>query len=261
MSQKGYIKLHRKILENPVVCKDSDYIAVWTYLLLNATHKEYPVIFAGEKILLQPGQLITGRKAIAEKFNISESKVQRILKSFEIERQIEQQNSNKNRLITIVSWSDYQSDEQQDEQPVNNKRTTTEQQVNTNKNVKNVKNKRNKEINNIPKIDFAEFVSLTQEEYEKLVSAHGEERAKRMIEILNNYKGSSGKKYKSDYLAILNWVVKRVEEEEARRGRVYKPQREFEAIRSGIDPATSKFAAADKNKPFDPRELEELGLT
>lgn len=142
----GWIKLHRKTLDNPVVCKDSDHIAVWTYLLLNATHKEYPVIFAGEKILLQPGQLITGRKTIAEKFNISESKVQRILKSFEIERQIEQQNSNKNRLITIVSWADYQSDEQQDEQQVNNKRTTTEQQVNTNKNVKNVKNKRTKEI-------------------------------------------------------------------------------------------------------------------
>ncbi|MEK5167133.1 hypothetical protein NYE69_33165 [Paenibacillus sp. FSL R5-0527] len=142
----GWIKLHRKTLENPVVCKDSDHIAVWAYLLLNATHKEYPAIFAGDKILLQPGQLITGRKAIAEKFNISESKVQRILKSFEIEHQIEQQGSNKNRLISIVSWSDYQSDEQQYEQPVNNKRTTTEQQVNTNKNVKNVKNKRTKEL-------------------------------------------------------------------------------------------------------------------
>ena len=34
-----------------------------------------------------------------------------------------------------------------------------------------------------------------------------------MIEILDNYKGQNGKKYKSDYRAILNWVVKRYEEE------------------------------------------------
>lgn len=150
---EGWIKLHRKILDNPIVCKDSDHIAVWTYLLLNATHKEYSVVFSGEKIMLQPGQLITGRKVISEKFKISESKVQRILKSFEIEQQIEQQNGNKNRLVSILSWSDYQTGEQQDEQQVNNKRTTTEQQVNTNKNVKNVKNVKNdkKEKINSPK--------------------------------------------------------------------------------------------------------------
>lgn len=142
----GWIKLHRKTLDNPVVCKDSDHLAVWMYLLMNATHKEYPAIFAGKKIMLQPGQLITGRIAISEKFNIHESKVQRILKKFEIEHQIEQQTNNKKRLISILSWSDYQDSEQQNEQPVNNQRTTTEQPVNTNKNVKNVKNKRTKEI-------------------------------------------------------------------------------------------------------------------
>lgn len=27
-----------------------------------------------------------------------------------------------------------------------------------------------------------------------------------MIDILNNYKGSKGKKYKSDYLTIRGWV-------------------------------------------------------
>ncbi|MCY9512378.1 conserved phage C-terminal domain-containing protein [Paenibacillus larvae] len=155
----GWIKLHRKILDNPIVCKDSDYAAVWMYLLLNATHKEHPVLFAGKRITLHPGQLITGRKAISEKFKISESKVQRILKSFENEQQIEQQNSNKNRLITILSWSDYQSDEQQTEQQVNNKRTTTEQQVNTNKNVKNDKNVEEQKNNNIPFSEIIDYLN------------------------------------------------------------------------------------------------------
>ncbi|MEK3950933.1 hypothetical protein MHB46_21415 [Paenibacillus sp. FSL H7-0703] len=135
MSGKGWISVHRKMLDNPVVCKDGDYMAVWMYLLLNATHTEYPALFSGKKVILQPGQLITGRKSISEKLNISESKVQRILKSFESEHQIEQQNGNKNRLVTVVSWSEYQESEQQNEHQVNNKRTTTEQQVNTNNNV------------------------------------------------------------------------------------------------------------------------------
>ncbi len=143
---EGYIKAYRSMLDNPVVCKDSEYFAVWCYLLLNATHKEKQVLFAGKKITLKAGQLITGRIKIAEHFKISESKVQRILKMYENEQQIEQQISNKNRLITILHWDLYQYSEQQIEQQLNNKRTTTEQQVNTNKNVKNDKNERN--INN-----------------------------------------------------------------------------------------------------------------
>jgi uncharacterized phage protein (TIGR02220 family) len=115
----GYIKLYRKLLDNPIVCKDSDYLAVWIYILLNATHKEVPALFSGKKIILKPGQLITGRKSISEKLNISESKVTRIINSFIFERQIEQQTCNKNRLITILNWNDYQGSERQTEQQVN----------------------------------------------------------------------------------------------------------------------------------------------
>lgn len=60
------------------------------------------------------------------------------------------------------------------------------------------------------KIKYAEFVSLEQSEYDKLVEQHGEESVKEMITVLDNYKGANGKKYKSDYRAILNWVVDRV---------------------------------------------------
>lgn len=139
---EGYIKLYRQILDNPVVCKDSDHIATWVFLLSRATYKNCPAIFNGKKIILNPGQLITGRKKISEKFSISESKVQRILHLFEKEHQIEQQTCNKNRLITIVEWHKYQSTEQQTEQQLNSKRTTTEQQVNTNK--KDKKDKKDK---------------------------------------------------------------------------------------------------------------------
>ena len=70
MSSNGYIKLYRKTLENPIIMKDSEHLAVWTYLLMEATHKEIPKLFKGEKIILQPGQLITGTKSIGEKLKI-----------------------------------------------------------------------------------------------------------------------------------------------------------------------------------------------
>ena len=103
-STNGWIKLHRKLLDNPVVMKDSDHLAVWIYLLLNASHTEYPVLFGGKKISLKAGQLITGRKSIASTLNMSESKVTRVIEMLKSEHQIEQQTSNKNRLITIVSF-------------------------------------------------------------------------------------------------------------------------------------------------------------
>lgn len=68
------------------------------------------------------------------------------------------------------------------------------------------------------KVKYAEYVRMTEEEYQKLVAAHGEEKTKRMIEVLDNYKGSKGKTYKNDYRAILSWVVERVDEEFSRRG-------------------------------------------
>lgn len=67
------------------------------------------------------------------------------------------------------------------------------------------------------KTKYADFVSLTNAEYKALVAKLGEEGTKRCIEILDNYKGATGKRYKSDYRAILNWVVERYEEEQRRK--------------------------------------------
>lgn len=66
---------------------------------------------------------------------------------------------------------------------------------------------------NSSKKQYADYVYMKETEYSNLVEKFGENFANRCIEILNNYKGACGKKYKSDYLAILNWVVNRVEQE------------------------------------------------
>jgi len=198
-SNNGWIKLHRKMQDNPIIMKDADYLAVWVYLLLNATHTEYPALFKGKKIMLQPGQLITGRKSISEKLVISESKVSRILDAFKSEQQIEQQTSNRNRLITIKKWHSYQISEQQNEQQMNNRWTTDEQQMDTNKNVKNIKNGKNErktysdvpELNNaiVKFIKFRESIKkpMSDDAIELMLSKLNElaPNTKEQIDILN----------------------------------------------------------------------------
>lgn len=60
------------------------------------------------------------------------------------------------------------------------------------------------------KKQYAEYVSLKEEEYSKLVYGYGEKATEKFIEELNLYKGSTGKTYKSDYMTILNWVTDKV---------------------------------------------------
>jgi len=63
---------------------------------------------------------------------------------------------------------------------------------------------------------YGEFVTLTEKEYNSLIERYGKADADAMIEILDNYKGSKGAKYRSDYRAILLWVHKRLEEDRQR---------------------------------------------
>lgn len=107
----GWIKIHRKILDNRVVCKDADHMAVWMYLLLNASHNAHSQLYGGKTVELRPGQLITGRRVIGEKLNIEETKVLRILRLFQKNNQISIETKNTGSLISILAWNEYQSEQ------------------------------------------------------------------------------------------------------------------------------------------------------
>lgn len=166
----GWVKLHRKLLENPIVMKDANHIAVWVFILLHATHAGKETMFKGERIKLMPGQFVTGREKMAEKLHISSSTIQRILKCFENEQQIEQLMSTDCRLITVKKWSEYQKSEQQTEPLVNSYRTASEQQVNT---IQECKKERMKEIPPVvPQVINAQSLGIkrwSEEEIQKQI--------------------------------------------------------------------------------------------
>ena len=124
--ENGWIKIHRKIWESPVVTKDLAHLGVWIWLLTHATHKPHDTMFGGKRITLQPGQLITGRLKMAKELHLSDSRINRIINEFKNDHQIEQQATPYGSLFSIVNWHKYQEDEQQNGQRANNERTTSE---------------------------------------------------------------------------------------------------------------------------------------
>ena len=198
----GWIKVHRRLKESAVF-GDPDLLKLWLLCLLKATHKPREVVIEKQVVRLEPGQFVTGRFELEKEYNdgvpnrkkISASTLQRWLRKLETWQMLNIKTYSKFSIVTVSNWIEYQQDEQQ----VNNRRTTDEQQVNTDKNVKNDKNE---------KKVYGEFVRLTEEEHQKLTERLGQALTTDYIERLDNYIGSKGKKYKSHYHTILSWVRK-----------------------------------------------------
>ena len=143
MFTNGWFKFHRDMWNNPILSKDAEHIALWTYLMSNAKYKAEEVLFGGKKIILQPGQLIVGRKKLEEILKINNSKIQRILKKFENEQAIEQQTSPNGRIITIVNWAFFQGNEEKENNKTTVDKTASEQPMNT---IKEDKEDKNEEV-------------------------------------------------------------------------------------------------------------------
>lgn len=129
--KKGYIKIHREILDHPVF-DDPVCFKLWITLICMANHKDRRMSIGAKFITVKFGQLLTSRKSLSDKTGIQESKIERLLKLFKTEQQIEQESHSKYRVITVNKYEEYQIPEHQNEQQVNSKRTASEQQVNTN---------------------------------------------------------------------------------------------------------------------------------
>jgi len=120
----GWIKLHRRLWKNPR-SRDPAWVTVWVYLLTHATHKPRRVNFDGRDVPLQPGQLVTGRHAIATATGVHESKVRRVLKIMVRDQQIDQHAGVKGSIITVRNWSRYQASDHLPDQPAASNRPAT----------------------------------------------------------------------------------------------------------------------------------------
>ena len=217
----GWIKIYRKIREHAFFQEKRIFsrFEAWVDLILQANHKDARVLLGNELIEVQRGSFITSEVKLMERWKWSKSKVRSFLTLLQDDEMIVKKTDRKKTTLSICNYSLYQDLETIKEPIKNRQQTASRPQKDTNKNEKNEKNEKNKDLNPPTplkqKFKYAEFVSLDNDEYSSLVAKLGsEERFNRCVEILDNYKGASGKRYKSDYRAILNWVIARLEEEE-----------------------------------------------
>lgn len=137
----GWVKVHRKLLHSDIFDNEK-MLKVFIYCLLKTSHKSHKVRVGRQVVELEPGQFVFGRKQAAAELKMSESTVWRYMKSLETETVLLLKPNNKFTLVTLANWAVYQGDDVESGQQKNNRWTTDEQQMDTNKNVKNVKNEK-----------------------------------------------------------------------------------------------------------------------
>ena len=211
---EGWIMLHRSWMDDEFYFSEPfTKSSAWVDLLLLANIKPRTFFKRGIQVELNAGDIAVSVRELMERWMWSSHKVQRYLETLKRLHKIEILNSNVINIIRVVNWNKYQ-----------NIATQTATQTATLPIIKKESNKeiRKEEINKetvsddtvkkVPvKKHYAEFVTMTEEEYSKLVLQFGQEQTTWMINKLDNYKGSKGKTYKSDYRAILSWVAKEYE--------------------------------------------------
>lgn len=90
-----------------------------------------------------------------------------------------------------------------------------EKEIDTDKE-KNIEKEHKKTVPTKKKYGEFQKVTLTDEEYTKLINEYGEETAHKAIEFLDSYIAEKGYKSKSNYLTIRRWVIDAVSKRQSR---------------------------------------------
>jgi hypothetical protein len=119
MSETGWIKLHRKLLEWGWY-KDVPVYKLFTHLLLTANRE--PKTWKG--IRIKSGQVVTGRHSLAEQTGLTEQQIRTALEKLKSTNEITISATNRSTLISIVNWQSYQVSNQESNQQITNKQPT-----------------------------------------------------------------------------------------------------------------------------------------
>lgn len=127
----GYIRLYRDLLYSSVWFNASaQQKVILITLLLMAQWKPFSWEFSGRKYDLKPGQLFTSTKKIAGLSHTTPQNVRTALKNFEAYGFLTQKVTKLGRLITIVNWGKYQTDDEEPNKQDNKEVTKNQQRPN-----------------------------------------------------------------------------------------------------------------------------------
>ena len=109
-SGKGYIRLHRKLLEHPLFKdKPAAWLKIWLYILLRANWRESDFRpRQGESIVVPAGSLITSLEKLGTHAGLSKEHARRCLEYLERTHSVTLQRTHHWTMITIANWAAYQ---------------------------------------------------------------------------------------------------------------------------------------------------------
>lgn len=219
---QGWVKLHRKIQDNPLYFAEPfDKLHAWEDLFLNANHKPGSFYVRGVEIKLDRGQLGWSEVTMATRWKWSRNKVRRFLHDLKMAQQIEQQAISKiTSVITIINYDMYNSEHETIQQKDNRR--------NTNKNDKNdkeIKNSnRRKNTENLSTEEVAEgvgsreyLITFKNQDFAKLLQECKittdalQFKAKQLYDYYQDGKYKDGRKIKN-YKQLLANVCRKEQE-------------------------------------------------
>ena len=103
MMSKGYIKLHRKILDNGIF-ENAELLKVFVWCILKANSE--PAVVYGRS--LKAGQFVTGRVTAAEELRLPPSTVYDRMQRLQKMKYIKIDSNTKNSKVTVLKYKTYQ---------------------------------------------------------------------------------------------------------------------------------------------------------
>lgn len=147
MSDYGWIKLHRELINHPIWQNSTpEQKVVLITLLCMANHKKNKWEWMGKEYVVQEGQFITSLDSIVKACGkgISKQNVRTAINRFEKLNFLTNESTKTGRLITIANWGKWQTLVDVSNKAINRKSTNNQQRPNKeltpNKNVKNEEN-------------------------------------------------------------------------------------------------------------------------
>jgi DNA-binding Lrp family transcriptional regulator len=220
----AFVGLDRGIVDHWIY-QDAEYFKVWFEMLYRARYSLESEKKLIDNILIDMnyGEFIYGRIKWSERLKVSERRLRTLMDKLTKDGMIEVvSNHPRFTVYRILNYAKYnQQNDQQEAQaeqgesdnidqpsdqratsrrPADDQRATTKEQSKQRKQGNKVKEEVIKEI-------YADKVTLSKDEYQKLITKYGgEELAKAAIEKLSIYKCSKVTKYVSDYHVLIGWI-------------------------------------------------------
>lgn len=238
---EGYIKLHRQILEWGWY-SDINTFRLFLHLLLKANYKD--LVFEGHKILR--GQLVTSLVKLSSQTGLSVRQVRVSLDKLKLTGEVTDNATNKYRVITVVNYDLYQSDDRQngrqmtdklsvkrqaDDKQMTDKWQADDKPMTTSKEYKEKEEYKEREEGKKERGTASRFVPPTKEQILQFCKTAGLEiDVDRFIDYYtaNGWTVGRGVKMKDWQSTVRNWYRRDNERKTAQAPRRILPAQDFE---------------------------------